>query len=180
MFNVSKSIGWVAYIVTSKKHQQKILECRVCFQFRALTSSSSARTTRQAYADFLLERITLEFFKLLVAPKARGTLKHLHACLMPFLINLVFLSFYWRCRRHPMTDLDRLVSISIVVKLKDSRRTTLPRKAFCARPTITRGIQTHSKSKRSVNVSTEAKHSIFICYVARSRSRSQPCCRNPA
>jgi hypothetical protein len=57
-----------------------------------------------------------------VAPKARGTFKHLHVCLMPFLINLVFISFYWRRRRHPMPDLDRLVLISTVVKLMGQQK----------------------------------------------------------
>src|SRR5271170_7214187 len=95
---------------------------------------------------------------------------------MPFLINLVFISFYWRRRKHPMPDLDRLVLISTVVKLMDSRRTTLPGQAFhCAsRPMNNRVIWTQSNSKRSVNVSvTEAKHSIFICYVACGSCRLQ-------
>lgn len=98
------------------------------------------------------------------APKARGTLKHLHVCLMLFLINLAFESFYWRRRRHPMPDLDRLVLISTMIKLMDSGRTTLPGQAFdCASRSMNNSvIRTQSNSKRIVSVSIEAKESIYL------------------
>jgi hypothetical protein len=62
VFNVSKSIGWLVYIVTSNKHQQKYPRSEESVFSPELRLALQARAPHaKQYAEFLLERITLEF-----------------------------------------------------------------------------------------------------------------------